>query len=137
MKGKCRVCGCDDNHACVTSKGPCRWVESDLCSACSDLLKRYPQFGEEDLKKIIAEADALGFNRIMTIRRALSNKVMDVSEYESIRFAIDQASWDFGKNSKTAARYLKRRLRDLYESPANKKMMKEGEKARMGTKYRS
>lgn len=29
---KCRVCGCDDFHACP---GGCSWVESDLCSACA------------------------------------------------------------------------------------------------------
>lgn len=28
---KCRVCGCDDFHACP---GGCSWVEDDLCSAC-------------------------------------------------------------------------------------------------------
>ena len=30
----CRVCGCDDEHACATIEGPCTWVEPDLCSAC-------------------------------------------------------------------------------------------------------
>lgn len=29
---KCRVCGCDDFHACP---GGCFWVEDDLCSACT------------------------------------------------------------------------------------------------------
>ena len=29
---KCRVCGCDWNHACP---GGCSWVEDDLCSACA------------------------------------------------------------------------------------------------------
>jgi hypothetical protein len=32
--GPCRVCGCTDDHACMTSEGPCHWVGSDLCSAC-------------------------------------------------------------------------------------------------------
>jgi hypothetical protein len=27
----CRVCGCDDSHAC---EGGCWWVADDLCSAC-------------------------------------------------------------------------------------------------------
>lgn len=27
----CRICGCDDDHAC---EGGCSWVESDLCLAC-------------------------------------------------------------------------------------------------------
>jgi hypothetical protein len=32
----CRVCGCDDLHACVSDAGvPCHWVEDDLCSACA------------------------------------------------------------------------------------------------------
>lgn len=29
---KCRVCGCNDFHACP---GGCSWVEDDLCSACA------------------------------------------------------------------------------------------------------
>lgn len=29
---KCRVCGCDDFHACP---GGCSWVEDDVCSACA------------------------------------------------------------------------------------------------------
>lgn len=28
---KCRICGCDQDHAC---KGGCSWVEPDLCSQC-------------------------------------------------------------------------------------------------------
>ncbi|WEV72130.1 hypothetical protein [Bifidobacterium sp. ESL0790] len=33
---RCRVCGCDDLHACQWITGPCHWVEPDLCSACAD-----------------------------------------------------------------------------------------------------
>jgi hypothetical protein len=33
---RCRVCGCDDLHACVTDAGPCWWAAEDLCSACAD-----------------------------------------------------------------------------------------------------
>lgn len=29
---KCRVCGCDDFHACP---GGCSWAEPDLCSCCA------------------------------------------------------------------------------------------------------
>jgi len=94
---KCRICGCDDNHACVTKEGPCHWVKKDLCSACSDLLKRYPQLTEQDLNKIIAEAKRFGINPILAIRRSLSQKIMDVSEYSSIRAAIDQIEWKFAK----------------------------------------
>jgi len=32
---RCRICGCTDDHACVTEEGPCYWVEQDLCSACA------------------------------------------------------------------------------------------------------
>ena len=35
---KCRICGCDDNHAC---KGGCSWVEIDLCSQCFDKLNSW------------------------------------------------------------------------------------------------
>lgn len=32
-RGECRVCGCDDEHACM---GGCSWVDRDhtLCTAC-------------------------------------------------------------------------------------------------------
>lgn len=30
----CRACGCTDSTPCVTSSGPCHWVEPTLCSAC-------------------------------------------------------------------------------------------------------
>ena len=30
----CRVCGCTDDKACMSSQGPCWWVADDLCSAC-------------------------------------------------------------------------------------------------------
>lgn len=32
----CRVCGCDDLHACVGEDGPCHWPDpkDDICSAC-------------------------------------------------------------------------------------------------------
>lgn len=33
---KCRVCGCTWNTPCITSEGPCYWVEKDLCSACAE-----------------------------------------------------------------------------------------------------
>lgn len=33
----CRVCGCDDEHACVSLYGPpCSWVAPGLCSQCAD-----------------------------------------------------------------------------------------------------
>lgn len=28
----CRICGCTEFNACITPKGPCSWVEVDLCS---------------------------------------------------------------------------------------------------------
>lgn len=31
---KCRECGCTDDRACLTSFGPCWWIEPDLCSNC-------------------------------------------------------------------------------------------------------
>jgi len=31
-EGKCRICGCTDNHACPEG---CFWVEDDLCSECA------------------------------------------------------------------------------------------------------
>jgi hypothetical protein len=33
FKRKCRVCGCNWNHACP---GGCCWVEDDLCNACAE-----------------------------------------------------------------------------------------------------
>jgi hypothetical protein len=34
----CRICGCDEQHAC---KGGCFWVEDDLCSQCQEKLDSY------------------------------------------------------------------------------------------------
>ncbi len=39
---KCRVCGCDWNHACP---GGCYWVEKDLCSRCANKLRTENQNG--------------------------------------------------------------------------------------------
>ena len=36
-KRKCRVCGCDEMHACETAGGPCYWIAQDLCSKCVPL----------------------------------------------------------------------------------------------------
>lgn len=33
---RCRICGCTDDHACMTDEGPCYWIEDGLCSACAD-----------------------------------------------------------------------------------------------------
>lgn len=30
----CRLCGCTEHNACVDDRGPCWWVEQDLCSHC-------------------------------------------------------------------------------------------------------
>lgn len=38
----CRICGCtdDDCHQCIEKIGvPCYWVEWDLCSACTIVVK--------------------------------------------------------------------------------------------------
>ena len=35
---RCRGCGCDDTHACVTPAGPCHWVSPDRCSACAHIM---------------------------------------------------------------------------------------------------
>ncbi|MBP3037963.1 hypothetical protein J9303_00380 [Bacillaceae bacterium Marseille-Q3522] len=39
LRGVCRICGCTDDHACMTRFGPCWWVDDDhtLCSACAEL----------------------------------------------------------------------------------------------------
>ncbi|MEK5068080.1 hypothetical protein [Sporosarcina sp. FSL K6-1508] len=39
MVDTCKVCGCTDENACVTSDGPCWWADSlerNLCSSCAD-----------------------------------------------------------------------------------------------------
>jgi len=57
MKNKrCRICGCDDDHACIDNDWmPCSWVEKDLCSECDRLLKKFPKVSEKDMKGIIKE----------------------------------------------------------------------------------
>lgn len=36
QRGICRICGCTDENACLTTVGPCAWVDKEhtLCSAC-------------------------------------------------------------------------------------------------------
>lgn len=43
--GKCKVCGCTEDHACMTVEGPCSWAneEEDLCSACVPVVDFFPQ----------------------------------------------------------------------------------------------
>lgn len=36
-EARCRVCGCTETTPCMTDKGPCSWVEPDLCSACAEV----------------------------------------------------------------------------------------------------
>ncbi|MES2793191.1 MAG: hypothetical protein V4719_26515 [Planctomycetota bacterium] len=31
----CHLCGCTEDHACVTREGPCTWVRKGLCSGCA------------------------------------------------------------------------------------------------------
>lgn len=50
MNQKCRICGCTDDHACVTTEGACFWVDDDdLCSACA------VRFGVPAFEAVIAE----------------------------------------------------------------------------------
>ncbi len=35
---RCRVCGCDQEHAC---KGGCYWIEDDLCSQCYEKMNSF------------------------------------------------------------------------------------------------
>jgi hypothetical protein len=61
-KTKCRVCGCDDEHAC---KGGCYWYQPDLCSQCYeksqqfDVMLRQVHFKGEELIDIGYEAQTL------------------------------------------------------------------------------
>lgn len=36
--GKCRVCGCTEDQACMTDDGPCHWADESqtLCSGCAE-----------------------------------------------------------------------------------------------------
>ncbi len=36
----CRVCGCDDKHACVDAEDqPCGWASPNLCTACAPFVE--------------------------------------------------------------------------------------------------
>jgi hypothetical protein len=57
---KCRICGCIDDHGCVTEDGVCRWVEPNLCSACKAKETVKPKqdespilISQDELKKIL------------------------------------------------------------------------------------
>lgn len=53
---KCRICGCTENNACITDRGPCWWVEDDLCSACEEK-KNEIQEGDKIVIRMDNEAD--------------------------------------------------------------------------------
>ena len=58
MYGKCKKCGCTDNHACNhPDYGSCWWVteEHDLCSHCAD--ESYPDSVAALIKIPEAEID--------------------------------------------------------------------------------
>jgi len=42
MQGKCKICGCTENNACIhPDGGPCWWInrKHDLCSYCNPEFK--------------------------------------------------------------------------------------------------
>ena len=53
----CRVCGCDEYHACATDRGGrlyvCFWAEPGLCSFCAlsvdNAVTRIPVRGVEEI----------------------------------------------------------------------------------------
>ena len=65
----CRVCGCDDAHACYDPAlgGGCAWVEPDLCSACArraNGAREYPA-----VAPLSARLAAAAYVRVRTARR--------------------------------------------------------------------
>lgn len=40
-RGACRICGCTESQSCMTTQGPCYWInlprhgQPGLCSACT------------------------------------------------------------------------------------------------------
>ncbi len=54
----CRVCGCTDSTPCLTARGPCYWIEKNLCSACKG--KNVPGNTEMALAYLI---DALKYHQ--------------------------------------------------------------------------
>lgn len=42
---KCRVCGCNWNHACTEG---CYWVEEDLCSSCASQKGETEEYYDEN-----------------------------------------------------------------------------------------
>ena len=65
LEPACRVCGCTDRNACLTSTGPCYWVESDLCSACEAATLGGPMLpnSDENMVELYTEGDANNFIR--------------------------------------------------------------------------
>ena len=46
-KRTCKICGCTEDRACITSEGPCHWTAEDLCSACNPReINLHPSAGE-------------------------------------------------------------------------------------------
>ncbi len=53
-EGKCRVCGCTEDNACVTEHGSCHWVQENLCSVCADF-SQMPAAYQEAINQSIGE----------------------------------------------------------------------------------
>ena len=43
--GKCKVCGCTEDDACITEDGACSWSneKKDCCTACVPAIEFYPE----------------------------------------------------------------------------------------------
>lgn len=60
---QCRVCGCDDDHACVDARGrTCGWAEEELCTFCAAWVASLARdFGfDEDDARFLIEAQQRG-----------------------------------------------------------------------------
>ncbi|MEO8101918.1 MAG: hypothetical protein ABI790_05295 [Betaproteobacteria bacterium] len=59
----CIGCGCHDNHACLTDRGPCHWLRVDyrkgqgVCSACQQYIASWDVGDREPRAKIDPEAE--------------------------------------------------------------------------------
>ena len=72
----CRVCGCDDAHACydpIAGWG-CHWVESDLCSVCARGVANILPIARQSVSPLAGRAAAWAYVQSRQRERRLHNR---------------------------------------------------------------
>ena len=97
----CRVCGCDDNHACA---GGCAWApgEKDLCTNCVGVAPRDEQLAELDAAmgaRVIHSSEEIRMGG-STRTSSLIYRVVaftDITGAEGMTVGLQEIQWEGGE----------------------------------------